>query len=34
VHADGKYHAIRVRTKDTRLKVRARAGYFARPVTP
>src|SRR5688500_8583295 len=28
-HNDGKYHQIRVRTKDTRLKVRARAGYTA-----
>ena len=27
--ADGKYHPIRVRTKDTRLKVRTRAGYVA-----
>ena len=27
--ADGSYHAIRVRTKDTRLRVRARAGYMA-----
>jgi hypothetical protein len=28
-HADGKYHPIRVKTKDTRLKVRTRAGYVA-----
>jgi Ca-activated chloride channel homolog len=28
-HADGKYHPIRVRTKDTRLKVRTRAGYVS-----
>lgn len=28
-HADGKYHAIRVTTKDTRMKVRTRAGYVA-----
>jgi Ca-activated chloride channel family protein len=28
-HADGKYHQIRVRTKDTRLNVRTRAGYVA-----
>jgi Ca-activated chloride channel homolog len=28
-HADSKYHPIRVRTKDTRLKVRTRAGYVA-----
>ena len=28
-HADGKYHPIRARTKDTRLKVRTRAGYVA-----
>lgn len=28
-HADGKYHQIRVRTKDTRLRVRTRAGYVA-----
>ena len=28
-HADGKYHRIRVRTKDTRLRVRTRAGYVA-----
>jgi VWFA-related protein len=28
-HADGKYHPIRVRTKDTRLNVRTRAGYVA-----
>jgi Ca-activated chloride channel family protein len=27
--ADGSYHAIRVRTKDTRLRVRARPGYIA-----
>jgi VWFA-related protein len=32
--ADGSYHAIRVRTKDTRLRVRARAGYFASPAAP
>ena len=30
-HADGKYHQIRVRTKDTRLKVRTRAGYVSAP---
>ena len=30
-HADGKYHPIRVRTKDTRLKVRTRAGYVSAP---
>jgi Ca-activated chloride channel family protein len=29
VHADGKYHPIRVRTKDTSFRVRARAGYVA-----
>jgi VWFA-related protein len=29
VHADAKYRSIRVRTKDTRLNVRARAGYVA-----
>ena len=28
-HADGKYHQISVRTKDTRLKLRTRAGYVA-----
>ena len=28
-HADGKYHPIQVRTKDTLLKLRARAGYVA-----
>jgi Ca-activated chloride channel family protein len=28
-HADGKYHPIRVTTKNTQLKVRARAGYVA-----
>jgi VWFA-related protein len=28
-HADGSYHAIQVKTKDTRLRVRARAGYVA-----
>ena len=28
-HADGKYHPIRVRTKDTRLKLRTRSGYLA-----
>ena len=28
-HADGKYHEFRVRTKDTRVKVRTRAGYVA-----
>ena len=28
-HADGNYHPIRVRTKDTGLKVRTRAGYTA-----
>ena len=30
-HADGKYHRIRVSTKDTRLKVRTRAGYVSAP---
>ena len=30
-HADGKYHSMRVRTKDRRLKVRTRAGYIAAP---
>ena len=30
-HADGKYHPIRVTTKDTRLKVRSRAGYVSAP---
>ena len=30
-HADGKYHPIRVRTKNRRLKVRTRAGYTAAP---
>jgi hypothetical protein len=29
--ADGKYHSIRVRTKDRRLRVRARPGYLALP---
>jgi Ca-activated chloride channel family protein len=33
VHADGKYHPIRVRTKNTHLTVRARVGYVARPVS-
>lgn len=28
-HADGKYHPIRVTTKDPRMKVRTRAGYVA-----
>lgn len=28
-HADGKYHPIRVTTKDTRMRVRTRAGYVA-----
>jgi VWFA-related protein len=28
-HADGKYHPIRVRAKDTRMNVRTRAGYVA-----
>jgi VWFA-related protein len=28
-HADGKYHAISVKTRDKRLRVRTRAGYFA-----
>ncbi len=32
--ADGRYHPIRVRTKDTRLRVRARAGYIAPSATP
>ena len=31
-HVDGKYHPIRVRTKDARLKVRTRAGYVAAPI--
>ncbi len=31
--ADGKYHGIRVRTKDRRLRVRARAGYVALPAS-
>ncbi len=31
--ADGKYHGIRVRTKDRQLRVRARAGYLALPAT-
>ena len=30
-HADGKYRPIRVSTKDTRLKVRTRAGYLSAP---
>jgi len=30
-HADGKYHSMRVRTKDRRLNVRTRAGYIAAP---
>jgi Ca-activated chloride channel family protein len=30
-HADGKYHPIRVTTKDSRVKVRTRAGYVAAP---
>jgi VWFA-related protein len=30
-HVDGKFHPIRVRTKDTRLKVRTRAGYVSAP---
>lgn len=30
-HADGKYHPIRVRMKDPRLKVRTRAGYVSAP---
>ncbi len=32
--ADGKYHPIRVRTKDTRLRVRARTGYASPSATP
>jgi hypothetical protein len=32
--ADGEFHAIRVRTKDTRLRVRARAGYVAAGAAP
>ena len=31
--ADGKYHSIRVRTKDRRLRVRARAGYVPLPAS-
>jgi Ca-activated chloride channel homolog len=31
--ADGKYHSIKVRTKDRRLRVRARAGYMALPAS-
>ena len=31
--ADGEFHAIRVRTKDARLRVRARAGYIASSAT-
>jgi VWFA-related protein len=31
---DGGYHAIRVKMKDRRLRVRARAGYIAPPVPP
>ena len=31
---DGRYHEIRVRTKDRQLRVRSRAGYVALPVTP
>ena len=31
--ADGKYHSINVRTKDRRLRVRARAGYVAPPAS-
>jgi Ca-activated chloride channel family protein len=30
-HADGKYHRIRVSTKDTRWEVRTRAGYISAP---
>lgn len=30
-YADGKHNPIRLRTKDTRLKVRTRAGYVAAP---
>ena len=30
-HADGKYHPIKVSTKDTRLKVRTRTGYVSAP---
>jgi len=33
-NADGQFHAIRVRTRDSRLKVRARAGYVAPGVAP
>ncbi len=32
--ADGSYHAIRVRTKDRQLRVRARAGYIAPSAAP
>ena len=32
--ADGKYHPIKVRTKDARLRVRARAGYIAPSAAP
>jgi VWFA-related protein len=31
--ADGKYHSIKVRTKDPSLRVRARAGYVALPAS-
>ena len=31
---DGSYHAIRVRTKDRQLRVRARAGYVAPSTAP
>jgi Ca-activated chloride channel family protein len=33
-HADGKYHPIAVKTKNTRLKVRARTGYVAQSLIP
>jgi VWFA-related protein len=33
-HADGKYHPITVKTKNTRLKVRARAGFVAQSPIP
>ena len=33
-NADGSYHELRVRTKDTRLRVRARAGYVASTGNP
>jgi hypothetical protein len=33
-HTDGKYHPIKVTTKNTGLKVRARAGYVASSAAP